>query len=181
MQEKNFKILLVDDEVNTRDLYSDVFHSAGFTVSAANDGLEALEVMSKDRPDIVFTGVIMPRMDGFSLLEAMKRNVATATIPVIFSSHLGRSDDKARAEALGASGFFVLGMTTAAEVVAQVRMLLSEGEYVLGIDPRAFDAQEFAKDFGFHPSLSSDEGTVAIRLRAKDSTKGTFDAEVITI
>ena len=74
MQEKNFKILLVDDEVNTRDLYSDVFHSAGFTVSAANDGLEALEVMSKDRPDIVFTGVIMPRMDGFGFIEGVRKD-----------------------------------------------------------------------------------------------------------
>ncbi len=181
MQEKNFKILLVDDEINTRDLYADVFQSAGFLVSTASDGLEALELLSKDRPDIVFTGIIMPRMDGFSLLEAMKRNVATATIPVIFSSHLGRIEDKKQAEALGASGFFVLGMTTASEVVAQARALLAGRDYVVTIDPRGFDAQEFAKDFGIHPSFSSDDGTVALRLRIKDTAKRTFEAELITV
>ena len=180
MQEKNFKVLLVDDEVNTRELYADVFRAAGFVVSEANDGLEALESMSKDQPDLVFTGIIMPRMDGFSLVEAMKRNVATANIPVVFSSHLGRIEDKKQAEALGAKAFFVLGMTTATEVVSEVRTILSGGEYVLAIDPKSFDAQEFAGDFDIHPSFSSEAGTVAFRVRVKDSNKKTFEAEIIT-
>lgn len=182
--DKKFSILIVDDEVNTRELYADVFREAGFEVTQASDGLEALEALQKPEaihPDIIFSGIIMPRMDGFALLEALKRNVSTASIPVVFSSHLGRIEDKKRAEELGAAGFFVLGMISASDVVAAINALLFGGEYVVMIEAHSESATRLAQDLGIPTSLVSNEGRYALRLRVKDLQKKTFDAELVMI
>jgi len=182
--DKKFSILIVDDDVNTRELYADVFHVAGFEVTQAGDGLEALESLQSAEvihPDVVFSGIIMPRMDGFSLLEALKRNVSTASIPVVFSSHLGRIEDKKRAEELGAAGFFVLGMISAADVVAGINALLLGGEYVVVIEAHAQDAARLAQDLDIPVSLISNEGKYALKLKVKDLAKKTFEAELVVI
>lgn len=176
---KSFSILIVDDEVNTRELYADVFREEGFAVSQANDGLEALELATQNRPDIVFTGIIMPRMDGFSLAEALKKNVATADVPVVFSSHLGRFEDKQKAEALGARGFFVLGVTSAAEVVSRVEAVLSGGEYTVKIDAQALDVERLAEDLDIQPAFGTEGNTYVLKLKVKDLKNKTFDAELV--
>ena len=66
---QTFKMLLVDDDVDTQSLYAEVFRAAGFEVREAKDGLEGLDMATAERPDVVFTGIIMPRMDGFALTE----------------------------------------------------------------------------------------------------------------
>jgi len=120
-------------------------------------------------------------MDGFALLEALKRNVSTANIPVVFSSHLGRIEDKKRAEELGAAGFFVLGMISAADVVAAINALLFGGEYVVMIEAHSEDATRLAQDLDIPASLVSNEGKYALKLRVKDLQKKTFDAELVMI
>lgn len=87
---KTKKILLVDDDEMIRGIYSEVFRNNGFEVEEARDGLEGLEKARSIIPDIIFTGIIMPKMEGFDLMEALKKNVATSQIPVFISSHLGR-------------------------------------------------------------------------------------------
>ncbi|MEI8103985.1 MAG: response regulator [Candidatus Moraniibacteriota bacterium] len=182
--DKKLSILIVDDEVNTRELYVEVFLAAGFDVTQAGDGLEALEFLQAPdakHPDVIFSGLIMPRMDGFSLLEALKRNVATASIPLVFSSHLGRIEDKKRAEELGAAGFFVLGMISAGDVVAAIQALLLGGEYVVIIEPHSEDAARLAQDLDIPTSLVSNEGKYALKLKVKDFAKKTFEAELVVI
>ncbi|MBX4191817.1 MAG: response regulator [Candidatus Doudnabacteria bacterium] len=61
------RILVVDDDAVQKDLYSDVFKDKGYEVIPAADGLEGLEVALKEKPDLIFTGIIMPRMDGFEI------------------------------------------------------------------------------------------------------------------
>ena len=77
------KILAVDDEINIVRLVQVNLERAGYTVVTANDGKEALQKVQDENPDLVVLDVMMPYMDGFEVLQAMRRNPATRDIPVI--------------------------------------------------------------------------------------------------
>lgn len=184
LMERTFKILLVDDDVDTRSLYAEVFQAAGFQVREAKDGLEGLEMATADRPDVVFTGIIMPRMDGFALTEALRSNVVTASIPIAFSSHLGRQEDQKRARDLGVDEFIVRDVVTPNEVVARIQSLISHSEYMIAFDVRALDAQKLAADLRLNQNfLCSENGgrQFALRLKVKSVSTRTFEAELVCI
>lgn len=139
-------LLIIDDDDFTRDMYADVFRGADFVVYEARDGIEGLDVATQKLPDAIFTGIVMPRMDGFTLIETLKKHTNTASIPIVISSHLGREEDKRRAELLGVKDFIVRDTTTPREVVTLVSNLFAKGaEYTLQFDPYALDAQRMAQ------------------------------------
>lgn len=179
-----FKMLLVDDDANMRSLYSEVFRSAGFEVREAKDGLEGLEMAMAERPDVVFTGIIMPRMDGFALAEALRSNVVTASVPIAFSSHLGRQEDQKRAKELGIDDFIVRDIVTPNEAVVRIQSLISHNEYMIAFDIRALDAQKLAADLRINSNfLCSENGgrQFALRLKSKNASTRTFEAELVCI
>jgi len=76
-------ILAVDDERYIRRLVEVNLQRAGYRVGTAEDGVQAMESIRRERPDMVVLDVMMPRMDGFELLKRLKQDPATAEIPVI--------------------------------------------------------------------------------------------------
>lgn len=118
------KILVVDDDFGQRDLYAELFRRRGFDVLIGADGLQGLEIALKDKPDLVFTGIIMPRMDGFELVRNLRNNVATVLVPVIMFSHLGREEDKEKAEKLKDVHFMVKGYDDLKDILAKAEELL---------------------------------------------------------
>ena len=121
------KILVADDDFEQRDLYLELFRANGFAVVSADDGLEALEKALKEKPDLVFTGIVMPRMDGFELIHNLRNNVVTANIPVVMFSHLGREEDKEKARALSHVDFMVKGYDSPAVILKKIKALLTAG------------------------------------------------------
>jgi signal transduction histidine kinase/DNA-binding response OmpR family regulator len=93
------RILLVDDNADMRDYVSRLLRER-FTVRAVNDGLEALEAAKNERPSLVLTDVMMPNLDGFGLLRALRANPATKSVPVIMLS--ARAGEESRSEGLEA-------------------------------------------------------------------------------
>ena len=181
---ETFKIIVIDDNADMRGLYAEIFRNEGFDVRAAEDGLEGLEMVNQDAPDIIFSGIIMPRMDGFSLVEALKKNVMTASIPVVFLSHLGREEDEKRAKEIGVKKFIVQGMVPVGEVVRIVKSLLATDEYFVSIDPHSFDAQKLAQDLSLNLNFFCSENggqKLALKLSVKDARSRTFDAELVCI
>ena len=77
------KILAVDDEKHIVRLVQVNLERAGYEVVTANDGKEALEKVSEENPDLVVLDVMMPYMDGFEVLQNLRRNPSTRDIPVI--------------------------------------------------------------------------------------------------
>ncbi|KKW18761.1 MAG: Response regulator receiver modulated diguanylate cyclase [Parcubacteria group bacterium GW2011_GWB1_50_9] len=123
--QKQQKILVVDDDQLLLGTYAAVFRADGFEVHAVSNGEEAFAALSEgDTPDIVFTGIMMPKMGGFELIEKMRADPRFAKIPVVISSHRGISEDKDRAEKLGVSDFIVQGFTTPREVVRRIELML---------------------------------------------------------
>src|SRR5665647_2104757 len=107
MENKKLKILIIDDDTETRNMYVEVFKKNDFEVEEAVDGMDGLEKTLKNIPDIVFSGIVMPRMDGFDLINSLKKNPATSQVPVVISSHLGKAEDEEKARGLGAKDFIV--------------------------------------------------------------------------
>lgn len=79
-------VLIVDDEPMTRDLLRLMLERAGFDISEAEDGIDALEKIKDNAPDAVILDVMMPRMDGVTVCEILRREEATANLPVIMLS-----------------------------------------------------------------------------------------------
>lgn len=168
------RILIVDDDDFTREMYADVFRTSGYEVHEARDGVEGLDYATNEHPDVIFTGIVMPRMDGFSLMEALSKNTQTTSIPVVISSHLGREEDRKRAEKLGAKEFVVRDTTSPREVVEIVSMLFSEGgEFVLEFDPYALDAQRMAQQLRINSHFQcmecGEKILIKVRLTSKKS------------
>jgi PleD family two-component response regulator len=154
--EKKYKILIVDDDAEARSLYAEVFKTEGFRVIEAEDGLDGINKAIANIPDVIFTGIIMPKMDGFGLKEALSKNVATSNIPVVMSSHIGREEDRKKAEEAGVKDFFVAGMVTPKEVVARVIRLFTLVKYSLKLNIKGGDVANLTKDLGLKEDFSCD-------------------------
>lgn len=177
------KILIVDDDEVIRTMYAEVFSKNGFEVTEAVDGVDGLDKATKNIPNIIFTGIVMPRMDGFGLMEALKKNISTSSIPVVISSHMGREEDQKKAQGLGAKDFIALDFNTPNEVVAKIKTILESREYLLKFSINEMDAPKLAKDL-----LASDvakcqscNGELALSLKPSDIKKHIFFAKFICI
>jgi DNA-binding response OmpR family regulator len=177
------KILLVDDDIELREMYAEIFENANFEVSQAGDGVEGLDVASKELPDVIFTGIIMPRMDGFSMIESLQKTVMTANIPIVISSHMGREEDRIRAEKLGVKDFIVRGNTRPVEVIERIGALFIEAgdEYEIAFDPFELDAQKLAKELSFQASFKClDCGEkLVLNLKLTKPTERIFEARFV--
>lgn len=147
------KILIIDDDEFTRTMYVEVFRREGFDVEEAVDGADGLDKAIAHTPHVIFTGIIMPRMDGFSLMEALKKNVATSNIPVAISSHMGRREDQAKSQSLGAKDFISRDMTTPNQVVERIRAILNLDSYKIKFSSAELDAQTLASEMHFDPKF----------------------------
>jgi len=180
--ETTTKIIIIDDDADTRSLYADAFRAVNFSVREGKDGLDGLKMVNEDIPNIIVTGIIMPRMDGFGLVTELQKNTATAHIPVIFISHLGREVDEKHAKELGVKAFLLRDMTSPSDMIRRVNEILTFKEYVLALDPFGFDAAKFAQDFKLNPDFVCPEekpgGRVVLKLRKHDGDNKHFDAEI---
>jgi CheY-like chemotaxis protein len=99
-------LLIVEDIPDTRKLVELTLTYKGYRVITATNGQEALEAIEKERPSLIVTDILMPRMDGFSLVHRLRVNPETRDIPVIFlSATYVAAEDKIFAEAIGVTRF----------------------------------------------------------------------------
>src|SRR5690242_16770957 len=85
--------LLIDDSMLIRHTVGRFLESRGFSVETATDGVAALETLKAIRPDIIFTDLKMPRLDGYALIDTLKSNPETAGIPVMVLAAKPPSED----------------------------------------------------------------------------------------
>jgi len=119
------KILLVEDDSLISSMYRTKFKADGFEVSIAADGAAALALAKKGKPNIIMLDIILPQLDGFTVLEELKKNQATKNIPVIMLTNLGTTEDKVKGEKLGAVDYFVKASLTPAQVSQKIKQHLT--------------------------------------------------------
>ncbi|MBI4053782.1 MAG: response regulator [Candidatus Doudnabacteria bacterium] len=171
-QDKVWKVLIVDDDVFLREIFVDVFRESKFDVRQATDGEQGLQMAMADKPDIIITGIMMPKLSGFELLAKLKENPATKDVPVFVFSHLGKEEDRKRAFELGAKDFIVKGLVTPLEVVRRARNVLTGQVFRVAIDPEILDAKLL---------LQGKAGRPVLELKPDpESGEGSFRARLIT-
>ena len=111
------RILLAEDDRFLRKAAEARLKSRGFTVVTAADGEEALAVARRESPDVIFLDLIMPKVQGFEVLKALKLDPATASTPVYILSNLSQPDDVDRAREAGAAGYLVKANLSLDELV----------------------------------------------------------------
>lgn len=116
-------VLVVDDDPHTRNLLRDLCEASGYRVVQAEDGVECLEKLPKENPDMVLLDLMMPRKDGFAVLKSMRDDARYKDIPVIVLTAMGDMDGKIRGMELGADDY-VTKPFNPREVLARVRALL---------------------------------------------------------
>jgi len=114
------KVLIADDTEVNRLVLSAILRGAGLEVLQAVDGQQALDLAREHRPDLVLLDVMMPRLDGWQVMAAMKADPALADLPVVFLTSKGETADKIRGLELGAADY-VTKPFDAGEVLARVR------------------------------------------------------------
>ena len=113
------RVMLADDNVDMRDYVRRLLEAEGYQVEAHADGETALEAARSSPPDLLLTDVMMPRLDGFGLLSAIRGDRATAGVPVIMLS--ARAGEEARVEGLDAGADdYLIKPFSARELVARV-------------------------------------------------------------
>ncbi|HEY0945536.1 MAG TPA: response regulator [Opitutaceae bacterium] len=116
-------ILSVDDEQDVTDLVSFHLRKAGYEVLTAADGRQALEVIQRRRPDLVILDLMLPDIDGFGVCEILRRQAATATIPIIILTAWATTDAKSLGLELGALDYLTKPFSPK-QLVERVRHLL---------------------------------------------------------
>jgi len=116
------KVLVADDEKPLSKALQLKLEREGFLVSVANDGSEAIGFLEKDSFDILLLDLMMPKVDGFAVLQFMKDKKIKS--PVIVLTNLSQEVDAARAKELGAVGCFVKSDTPITDVISQVKKIL---------------------------------------------------------
>ncbi|MCO7223468.1 response regulator [Pleionea sp. CnH1-48] len=99
------KILIVDDSKMERENLYQIVSDAGYQVSLASSGKEALERVSKEPPSLIFLDVIMDDLDGFKVCRSLKSDKKTKDIPIVFVTSKGEKADKKWGEMLGARDY----------------------------------------------------------------------------
>jgi len=120
MGESSHRILLAEDDRFLRKAAETALKRQGFTVLAAVDGEEALRMARTDAPHLILLDLIMPKLQGFEVLRALKADAATAAIPVIILSNLGQDSDVKQAMEAGAAGYFVKANLSLQDLVKRV-------------------------------------------------------------
>jgi two-component system chemotaxis response regulator CheY len=113
-------ILTVDDSRTMRDMLRMALADAGYRVVQAEDGLDGLDVLRREAPQVVITDINMPRMDGFGFIEAVRRDAQHRAIPILVLTTESDDDKKQRARRAGATGWIVKPFDPA-KLVAAIR------------------------------------------------------------
>lgn len=121
------KILLVEDDKSLREIYGVRLQAEGYDIVSAGDGEEALAIAIKERPDLIVSDVMMPKISGFDMLDILRSTTETKDIKVIMMTALSSEDQRARGEALGADRYLVKSQVGIEDVVRTVHDVLGDG------------------------------------------------------
>ena len=119
------KILLVEDDNNLREIYEARLQAEGYTIVSAKDGEEALVVAKAEKPDLIISDVMMPKISGFEMLDILRNTDGLRDTKVIMLTALGQAEDQTRANRLGADRYLVKSQVTLEDIVKVSKDLLS--------------------------------------------------------
>ena len=121
---KKKKILVIEDEASLQETIGEYLTDEKFEVLSALDGAKGLELAKTEMPDLVILDIILPKMDGYTVLDEIKKDPKTKAIPVILLTNLESAEDVQKAFEKGATTYLVKSNYKLEEIVAKIKETL---------------------------------------------------------
>ena len=120
------KIMVVEDDAALREIYSIRVTAEGYDVVSAGDGEEALAMAVREKPDLILSDVMMPKISGFDMLDILRTTPETAKIKVVMMTALSSDEQRQRGERLGADRYLVKSQVGIEDVVNTIHEVLGD-------------------------------------------------------
>lgn len=118
------KILIIEDDPFLSEMYLAKFTQADFQVEVAADGQEGFRKIKENKPDLILLDIVLPKADGFEILQKIKEDKTLKTIPVILLTNLGQKNEVEKGLKMGAKEYIIKAHFTPSAVVAKVKEIL---------------------------------------------------------
>lgn len=122
------KILLVEDDKGLREIYSVRLLAEGYTLISSGDGEEALAAAIGEKPDLIISDIMMPKISGFEMLDLLRSNESTKNIPVIMLTALSSEQQRERGTRLGADRYLIKSQVGIEDIVRTVHEVLGDSK-----------------------------------------------------
>ena len=129
------KVMVVEDDAALREIYSIRITAEGYEVVSAGDGEEALAMAVREKPDLVLSDVMMPKISGFDMLDILRATPETANIKVVMMTALSSDDQRQRGERLGADRYLVKSQVGIEDVVNTIHEVLGDRAAPVAVEP----------------------------------------------
>jgi len=123
MSDKKIKVLLVEDDSMIVQMYKTRMENEGWEILTTDRGSEAIKLAKTEKPNIVLLDIILPEIDGFTILKELKVEATTKKIPVLMLTNLGQASDQNKGQEIGADGYFIKSQHTPADVIVKIKSL----------------------------------------------------------
>lgn len=123
------KILIIEDDRYISKMYQLKLSLDGFDVQIAENGRIGVDKVKEFKPDIILTDILMPELDGFEVIKAVKAEEESKSTPILIMSNLGQEDHIQKGLELGALGYIVKSQYTPSKVVDKIKEILA-GKFV---------------------------------------------------
>lgn len=123
---KKIRIGLVEDDSFLANMYETKLNLEGFEVKKALDGQEGIEMIKQEKPDVILLDILLPKMDGWEVLNALKKEESVKDIPVILLTNLGQEEDVKKGLELGAVDYLIKAHFVPQEVIEKIKEVLKK-------------------------------------------------------
>src|SRR4051794_23935134 len=156
------KILVIEDQAQMRKNLVTILKMENFEVLSAENGRQGVEMAKKHRPDLILCDVMMPELDGFGVVEALRADGELATLPVVFLTARGDKSDVRAGMNLGADDYLVKPIARE-ELLAAVRVRLARRQAHLA------EVDSAKSEGGFNPNFESPAPLGSLGLTERES------------
>lgn len=122
---KAMKILIVEDDAVLQKALSEYLSAEGFEVVCAGDGELGVQMTISEKPDLVLLDIVLPKKDGYGVLQDIRQNVEVKNTPIVLLTNLGSISDVEKALELGATTYLVKADYKLEEVTAKIKQILN--------------------------------------------------------
>jgi len=123
------KIIIVEDDPMIAEIYLKKFSNSGFEVFPATTAEQALNIVRMEEIEVVMTDLIMPKMDGFQLIQQLRNGDYDSNLKIIVTSNLSQKEDRDKAIQLGANGFVAKSEFSPSELVVEIQRLIGQYQH----------------------------------------------------
>lgn len=120
------KLLYIEDDKAIADIFKKRLEEEGYGVEICDNGEDGLNAVLDYQPDLVITGILMPKVSGFDVIDILKQTDETKHIPIVVLSALSRQEDKDRAKKLGALDYMVMSEVVISDVVTRINKIMDD-------------------------------------------------------